>query len=183
MLQEAEQLRGQVVTSTREQALRLRRHGVRQSEIARQLGVSRQWVSQIFHQGPKVSLDLMDYAGKSMGQRLKMRRLQIGLPQIEVAELAGIARPHLARLENDKIAEPHRALIFKLAKVLQTSEAFLEGITDDPAQLLDLNQLTPREREFVLWLRSLPHEPTAEDTNLFFASQNLPANRQARAKG
>jgi transcriptional regulator with XRE-family HTH domain len=71
------------------------------------------------------------------GDRIRLRREELGLTQREVAERlaeAGVkyGQAHISRLEHGW-TKPGPEIMVGLAQVLQTSREYLELVTDDPA--------------------------------------------------
>ncbi|WP_291651324.1 helix-turn-helix transcriptional regulator [Clostridium sp.] len=56
-----------------------------------------------------------------MGLKLKIKRIEKGIKQCELAERVGISRYSLSALERDKIKSPKLEVMKKIAKVLDTS--------------------------------------------------------------
>jgi phage repressor protein C with HTH and peptisase S24 domain len=66
------------------------------------------------------------------GERIAARRHELGLSQTELARLAGIKQPTIAKLERDmQSGSPH---MHKIARALQTTAAYLIGEIDDPSE-------------------------------------------------
>lgn len=57
----------------------------------------------------------------TMGRKLKVARVALGLKQKELATKAGISVFYMAALENDRAANPSRELMQRLADILQTT--------------------------------------------------------------
>ncbi len=106
----------------------------------------------------------------------RMRKLREGLKltQKQLAQGLGVEQQHVSRWERGTHI-PSLDIVSKIADRLNTTSDFLLNRTSDPKSLSD------SERRFISWLRSLAHEPTAEDTIRFFASQDMPKHRQPRA--
>ena len=68
---------------------------------------------------------------KTLGKRLRERRVQAGISQAEIAKQAGIIQPDLSLLER---GEKHvwADTLFRLADTLGCSLDYLTGRTDDP---------------------------------------------------
>lgn len=60
---------------------------------------------------------------ESLGERIKTRRLALGLTQGEVAKAAGIKQPDLSKIERGDIQEPKK--ILGIAKALHCDPAWL----------------------------------------------------------
>lgn len=56
-----------------------------------------------------------------MGIRLKLRRIELGKKQKDLAEELNISQQYLANLENGKSNNPNRELMIKIAKLLNST--------------------------------------------------------------
>ena len=56
-----------------------------------------------------------------MGLKLKIKRIEKGIKQCELAERVGISRYSLSALERDKIKSPKLEVMKKIAKALDTT--------------------------------------------------------------
>lgn len=70
------------------------------------------------------------------GERVKMRRIQMGLTQQELAEMVGYRhKSSIQKIETSQAkASVEQVAVF--SKALQTSRSFLVGQTDDPDQII-----------------------------------------------
>lgn len=68
----------------------------------------------------------------TIGERIKQRRLVLGKSADEVADLLGKNRATVYRYESNEIENFPAKALAPLAKVLETSPAYLMGWTDDP---------------------------------------------------
>ena len=68
----------------------------------------------------------------TVGERIKQRRLALGKSADEVADLLGKNRATVYRYESNEIENLPAKVLAPLAKVLETSPAYLMGWTDDP---------------------------------------------------
>ena len=66
------------------------------------------------------------------GERIALRREELGLRQYQVAERIGVTKTTMSKYENN-INVPNSDILARLAEVLQTSADYLCGITDEPA--------------------------------------------------
>lgn len=57
----------------------------------------------------------------TMGRKLKVARVTLGLKQKELAKKVGVSAHYMAALENDRAANPSRELMQRLADILQTT--------------------------------------------------------------
>ncbi len=60
----------------------------------------------------------------TIGKKIKHRREELGLSQYEIADLTGISRAHISRIEGGKNS-PLFGTVERLAKALRTSPASL----------------------------------------------------------
>ena len=70
---------------------------------------------------------------RTIGDRLKERRQRAGLTQSQAAELEGLSRQYIWKLEEGENEPPAWPLLVKLARRYQCSADYLLGLTDDPA--------------------------------------------------
>jgi transcriptional regulator with XRE-family HTH domain len=82
-------------------------------------------------------------AGISLGQRIKQRRLALGLKQSDVARKAGIAKSYLSKLEATAGSSPSASILQQIAVVLDTTMSFLLGVPDQPLPPVDNRSLPP----------------------------------------
>ncbi len=69
-----------------------------------------------------------------MVNRLKVRRTELGLIQLRVAQKVGMTAPRLSLIEND-LAEPTAAEIKALARALETTpDAIFPGVAQSASQ-------------------------------------------------
>lgn len=64
-----------------------------------------------------------------IGKRLKHLREEMGLRQIDIAEMLGVSRTTYTQYETEK-SEPDLATVAKLAEIYNTSVDFILGKTD-----------------------------------------------------
>ena len=64
-----------------------------------------------------------------IGKRLKLLREEMGLKQIDIAEMLGVSRTTYTQYETEK-SEPDLATVAKLAEIYNTSVDFILGKTD-----------------------------------------------------
>lgn len=70
---------------------------------------------------------------RTIGDRLKEQRQRAGLTQSQAAELEGLSRQYIWKLEEGENEPPAWPLLVKLARRYQCSADYLLGLTDDPA--------------------------------------------------
>lgn len=73
------------------------------------------------------------------GKRIKDRRRDLGISTQELADLLGKNRTTIYRYESDAVEDMPYMVLQKLAVVLQTTPAYLMGLTDDPVDHDDLD--------------------------------------------
>jgi transcriptional regulator with XRE-family HTH domain len=71
------------------------------------------------------------------GERIKARRKELGLTQVELARLLGIKQSSLSELENGESIMPKSDNLMKLAKVLRVSQAWIMTGKDGDLEVLD----------------------------------------------
>lgn len=86
----------------------------------------------------------------TLGERLKMRRKQLGYSQHELAEKSGILQNQISRYEADTNMPTSEALV-KLAKALNVTSDWLLGLNEE---LIDYGGLTEQERQALAFFRS-----------------------------
>jgi transcriptional regulator with XRE-family HTH domain len=100
------------------------------------------------------------------GDRISLRRKQLGISADKLAEKLNVSRSTVFRYENGDIEKVPAEVIKALSTALRTSPAYLLGFTDDPEyeeikkaptnfEMLSLiNKLTEEER-IELWEKAL----------------------------
>lgn len=73
----------------------------------------------------------------TIGQRIKEKRIECGLQQIELAEKANISKQTLYKYENDIITNIPSDKLENIANVLEVSPAYLMGWTASIANALN----------------------------------------------
>lgn len=68
----------------------------------------------------------------TIGQRMKERRLQLGINAETVAEKIGVSPATIYRYENGGIEKTPTETLVKIAEVLFTTPSWLMGWSDDP---------------------------------------------------
>jgi transcriptional regulator with XRE-family HTH domain len=71
------------------------------------------------------------------GDRLKERRVKLGLSQARVAELAGMSQVNVSRAERGEIQRGFEGTLEGLARALNCSAAYLRGEADEPGDERD----------------------------------------------
>lgn len=97
----------------------------------------------------------------TIGQRIKNKRIELGLTVDEVASKLGKNRATIYRYEKDDIKDLPITVLEPLAQILNTTTAYLLGI-DDTAKDFDsryLEYITPNSVAFEITGRSLQYSP------------------------
>lgn len=58
-------------------------------------------------------------ANRLLGDRIRLRRLELGMTQVEVSAVTGIEQGYLSRIERGGIGRPNRDLLVTLADALR----------------------------------------------------------------
>lgn len=87
------------------------------------------------------------------GDRVKHRRLQLGLTQEELATRANTDQRRISKYENEQSGASGEKL-GDLARALETTTDYLLGLVDDPKGTLQESDLTPEEREILSAIRA-----------------------------
>lgn len=89
-----------------------------------------------------------------LGERIRLRREQIGLNQMDLAVNADIAQSQVSKYEGDVL--PRADILIKLAGALDTSVDWLLGLTDDINGIAGKDDLSEAEIYILQWWRSKP---------------------------
>lgn len=81
----------------------------------------------------KIGGDSMDTTPETTGGRIKLLRQRLGMSRNAVAARAGVSQGNLSDIENEKIKDPRRDTLAKLAVVLKTSVSYLACEASDPS--------------------------------------------------
>ena len=65
------------------------------------------------------------------GDRIKQRRMELGLTQEELGKRIGVQKSAIAKYENGRVVNLKRSVIAKLADVLDCAPSFLMCLDDD----------------------------------------------------
>lgn len=90
-------------------------------------------------------MNISTHGGDTMtiGERVKHRRLELGLSAEDVAEALGKNRATVYRYESNDIEKLPTTVLEPLAMVLRTTPAYLMGWTDDPVHAQPAQKETP----------------------------------------
>ncbi len=89
-----------------------------------------------------------------MRDRLKKRRIDMGLTLEEVAQELNVERPTIQRYESGKIKSVSTTTVEKLAKALRCSPAYLMGWSDEVRDEILTSKLTPGEKRILYLYRN-----------------------------
>lgn len=104
-----------------------------------------------------------------MKDRIRERRLALGMTQEELADRLGLQKSAIAKYENGRVENIKRSVIQKMASVLECTPAYLLCLDDEPTQE-DHYYINDDAREYAEFLF---HNP--EYKVLFDASRTVPA--------
>lgn len=107
------------------------------------------------------------------GDRLRHRRLELGLSQEELASQLQTVQHHVSRLETGKV-EPSTDMLERLSKALNTSVDYLMGLADSPDKIANESELSDEEKLLLQAIRD-----GLWDVILEYAAREL---REERAK-
>lgn len=97
----------------------------------------------------------------TVGERIKSRRIELGLSVSALAKRLGVHRATLYRYENNSIENLPVDVLVPIAEALYVSPAFLMGWEEDEG--ISLGQLTTKEISLVLAYRNSPAMQEAVD--------------------
>jgi repressor LexA len=87
------------------------------------------------------------------GQRIKSRRLELGIKQTELAVRLGMAQSSLSELENGESVMPNSEHLLKLARILGVSQSWILTGKDGEVEVLD-----QEEQQHAMNMRTLTAE-------------------------
>ena len=100
----------------------------------------------------------------SLGKRVKQMREKLKLSQDEVANLTGISRSNIGKIENDKI-NPNCSAVFELSKLFKVSTDWLISgeelfIPKKEVDILsgDIGRLSDTEVDIIMKFRKLDYD-------------------------
>lgn len=70
-----------------------------------------------------------------MGDIIKMKRVELGLTQEELAEKLGLQKSAIAKYENGRVENIKRSVLKKMSELFNCSPSFLMGLTDAPTRI------------------------------------------------
>lgn len=71
---------------------------------------------------------------RSIGDRVKEKRLQRRMSQLELADRSGLRQSHISQLETNVRSNPQAHIVIALAKTLDCSTDFLLGLYERAEQ-------------------------------------------------
>lgn len=123
----------------------------------------------------------------TIGERIKQRRIELGLSADQVAERLGVDRTTLFRYERGAINKVPHDTLKKLAQILYTSPTYLMGMTDESDKDLNIDNIYQIEtKKFPLLGTIACGEPifAAEDFDSYVeAGANIRADFCLKCKG
>lgn len=92
-----------------------------------------------------------------MSDRIKERRIAVGITQEELGNKLGLQKSAIAKYENGRVENIKRSVIIKMADILECSPIYLMGLEDDSNSnmLIELNHLTDDEKRLLTDFRTL----------------------------
>jgi transcriptional regulator with XRE-family HTH domain len=96
-------------------------------------------------------------------ERLKQRRVDMGLTLQEIADTIGVEKPTVQRYESGKISKIDTLTVEKLANAVRCNPAYLLGWDDSPNLDTSNDAFTIREKDLIYKYRSNPSMQAAVD--------------------
>ncbi len=107
-----------------------------------------------------------------LNERIRSRRLELGLTLLHVANALGVREATAQRYESGEIKNIKHDTIYQLSKILQCSPAYLMGWEKAPNQKSSDFALSSHEKDLVVAYREKPNMQSAVDTLLGISSQD-----------
>lgn len=110
----------------------------------------------------------------SLGERIRGRRKQLGLTQLEIAQQLNMGRSNFGHIENGRVI-PSSTDLDKLADILKTTPDYLLGKADNPVVDTQENPYvltTKEEKDIAKKLQSMMDE-LESDTPLAFLGEPM----------
>lgn len=93
-----------------------------------------------------------------ISRRLQIRRAQLNITQLELAELSGLSQSQISRYEQEA-NEPTADALIALARALDVSTDYLLGLMDDPRlPPMNVSELTALELEVISLVRGMSED-------------------------
>lgn len=94
----------------------------------------------------------------TIGQRIKTRRLELGMNQTTLASVAGLSQSIISHYESE-IAEPTAKTVIVLARALKVSTDWLLGVDEkEPYAIPQNNDLNDLEQQALSLFRAKPDD-------------------------
>lgn len=106
------------------------------------------------------------------GERIRQRRVELGLSADEVAEKIGVSRSTMFRYEQGAIEKIPYLKLMDIARALRTTWGYLMGLETDNAPLI-----TEESAEVASIFENLPPERQAEALNYLRYLSNIGENK------
>lgn len=84
-----------------------------------------------------------------MPERIKERRIAMGLTQEELGDKLGLKKSAVAKYENGRVENIKRSVIIKMAEILECSPGYLLGFKDHPTDTYYFNPTTAAKSQEV----------------------------------
>ena len=81
----------------------------------------------------------------NMGERIKERRIELGMTQEDLAVELGLQKSAIAKYENGRVENIKRTTIIKMANILHCTPAYLLGFDDNDASVAPSGYYTDPE--------------------------------------
>ena len=104
----------------------------------------------------------------SQSNRIKQRRIALGMSQEELAFRIGTSQKQISRYEREQ-NDPTGDVLAKLAYALNTTSDYILGNTDNPEKDVTETNLDPLEIEVVALLRGQPEDVRQRALNVLKA--------------
>ncbi len=111
----------------------------------------------------------------TIGARIRARRQDLGLSVDELAARLGKNRATVYRYENGDIENLPVGILAPLASALETTEAYLIGLANDPAPLA-VHSVTPIEK-----IKAALEQEDSQTAEIIKLVLDLPESKQAEA--
>lgn len=107
----------------------------------------------------------------SIGNRIKHRRIELGLSADDLATAIGKDRATIYRYEKNEISKFPTEALQPIAKALKTTPAYLMGWEDDSSLKPKTENYSDHEKEVIAAYRAKPEMQSAVDTLLGVTEQ------------
>lgn len=119
----------------------------------------------------------------SMAERIKERRVLMGLTQEELGERLGLQKSAIAKYENGRVENIKRSIIANMAEILECSPAYLMGWEDDSVPPSSSEELKSKSKGVVIKVlgrvaAGVPIEAVEDIIDTEEISENMAKNGQ-----